>query len=499
MQLHEVVSNPELSNIISWLPHGRAFVVHDPDGLVEKVLPYYFSQTKFLSFIRQCNLWGFKRLTRGVEGKVYYHELFLRGRPYMSRRIKRHKLKSHGFKPMPNPTAEPNFYSFSPVDELVNLHANEVEKNDEKVKEKMVTNDVAPDATHPSQLFGVTSTDIKQDTGKKEKASTLESDSLLLTSCVVKPAVPPAAARSDAGSATNAAATKPGAKVNDQDVLKGDDSSVMCHRQAALSAAGAKIHSVNHEQPATKAAFKTDDKDSKKGDAAATTLRYHQAQRSASGGKPHLMNGEQAVTNVEARTNEEDPLKGDALTMLRYRQAALSAADAPASTYASLVAAEKHLLSTEATRARLAAITAAVKNSEPEGGANLSATSHYASLMNLGDIGGLNTGLNQYPASRSNMSDLLHERLVQLQREQHEIELLRRAAMFNDLSSRSGHSQLVAGFSDDPMPMSVAEALREAKHFEELATASRNRARILALAQSNYDNSQGRKNGGDQS
>jgi hypothetical protein len=53
------------------MPHGRAFVIKDPDALVKDVLPHYFNQTKFLSFIRQLNLWGFKRLTRGVQGKAY--------------------------------------------------------------------------------------------------------------------------------------------------------------------------------------------------------------------------------------------------------------------------------------------------------------------------------------------------------------------------------------------------------------------------------------------
>jgi hypothetical protein len=71
IQLFEVVSNPDLAKIISWMPHGRAFVVKDPDALVRDVLPIYFSQTKFLSFVRQLNLWGFKRLTRGVQGKAY--------------------------------------------------------------------------------------------------------------------------------------------------------------------------------------------------------------------------------------------------------------------------------------------------------------------------------------------------------------------------------------------------------------------------------------------
>jgi hypothetical protein len=281
---------------------------------------------------------------------------------------------------------------------------------------------------------------------------------------------------------------------------------MMSYRQAALSAAGAKTHVMNDDQLATKPEAKTNHEDANKDDASAM-MRCRQAALSAADGKSDFINGKQAATNVEVNPNDEDPLNGDVLAMLRYRQAALAASDAPASTYANLVAAEKHLLSAEATNARLAAITAAMKTSEPDGGANLSA--HYAALMGLGDIRGLNTGLTQSSAPRSHMNDLLNQRLVHLQREQNEIELLRRATMLNDFSSRSGQSQLVAGFSSPPwtsqavsdstMPMSVAEALQEAKHFEELATASRNRARMLALTQPGFDTSKERESGGDQS
>ena len=416
---------------------------------------------------------------------------------------------------MPNPKGEPNFYSYSRVDELVALQASAVEEVDKEKKidtndeaQKIDTNDEAPVvANHPSQLFGVGSTDDKQDIDKEEKASTNESDSRFLTSFVVKPTVPPVAALPGAGlSAISMAIAQPEANVNDKDGIKGDASAMMSYRQAALFAAGANTHVMNDEQLATKPEAKTNDEDTNKDDASAM-LRCRQAALSAADGKTDFMNGKQAATNVDVDPSDEDPLNGDVLAMLRYRQAALAASDAPASTYASLVAAEKQLLSAEATNARLAAITSVMKTSEPDGGANLSA--HYAALMGLGDIRGLNTGFNQSAAPRSNMSDLLNQRLVQLQREQNEIELLRRATMLNDLSSRSGHSQLVAGFSsppwtsqavsDTPMPMSVAEALQEAKHFEELATASRNRARMLALAQPGYDASKERESGGDQS
>jgi hypothetical protein len=50
--LHEVQKTGD-SDIMSWLPHGRAFLVHDTDKFVAHILPKYFNQTKWGSFARQ--------------------------------------------------------------------------------------------------------------------------------------------------------------------------------------------------------------------------------------------------------------------------------------------------------------------------------------------------------------------------------------------------------------------------------------------------------------
>jgi hypothetical protein len=70
------------SHIVSFLPHGRAFMVHDVDQFVGKVLPKYFKHTAWNSFTRQLSLYGFHRATieSGPDSGAYYHELLLRGR-----------------------------------------------------------------------------------------------------------------------------------------------------------------------------------------------------------------------------------------------------------------------------------------------------------------------------------------------------------------------------------------------------------------------------------
>lgn len=55
----EEVEEKGLSDVVSWLPHGRSFRVHKMERFVAEVLPKWFAgQTKWDSFSRQCQLYG---------------------------------------------------------------------------------------------------------------------------------------------------------------------------------------------------------------------------------------------------------------------------------------------------------------------------------------------------------------------------------------------------------------------------------------------------------
>jgi hypothetical protein len=60
-----VAEEDDLERIVSWLPNGRSFKVHNQERIVKEILPRFFKQTKYKSFQRQLNLWGFKRITAG--------------------------------------------------------------------------------------------------------------------------------------------------------------------------------------------------------------------------------------------------------------------------------------------------------------------------------------------------------------------------------------------------------------------------------------------------
>lgn len=88
--LHET-EEQGLTDIVSWSPHGRVFRVHQQDRFIAEIMPRYFQQTKWSSFTRQLNLWGFFRVmtTTSPDLGGYYSELFLRGHPLLCLYMKR--------------------------------------------------------------------------------------------------------------------------------------------------------------------------------------------------------------------------------------------------------------------------------------------------------------------------------------------------------------------------------------------------------------------------
>jgi hypothetical protein len=73
-----ILSNPEYSDIISWLPHGRGFLIYQKKRFESEIMPKHFKKSKFTSFTRKLNRWNFTRITRGPETGAYYHDYFQR-------------------------------------------------------------------------------------------------------------------------------------------------------------------------------------------------------------------------------------------------------------------------------------------------------------------------------------------------------------------------------------------------------------------------------------
>lgn len=102
-KLFDLISYPnQYSSYASWSENGESFIVHNPVLFARDVLPPLYSHSNFSSFIRQLNLYGFKKLKRAYfkKGEIsdeeraarpceFGHRCFKRGRRDMVKQINR--------------------------------------------------------------------------------------------------------------------------------------------------------------------------------------------------------------------------------------------------------------------------------------------------------------------------------------------------------------------------------------------------------------------------
>jgi len=94
-KLHNMLNNAEAegyNTVVSW-NGNNGFKVHDKDAFVANIVPKYFSQTKYRSFQRMLNMWGFQRIREGPRKGAYVHQNFRRGEPELCNRMKCEKIK----------------------------------------------------------------------------------------------------------------------------------------------------------------------------------------------------------------------------------------------------------------------------------------------------------------------------------------------------------------------------------------------------------------------
>lgn len=82
-----LVNDPSTDSVISWSSDGTSFVVWNAEQFSKKVLPTAFKHSNFSSFVRQLNIYGFKKLTSTRH--EFGHPLFQRGNEAKLRKISR--------------------------------------------------------------------------------------------------------------------------------------------------------------------------------------------------------------------------------------------------------------------------------------------------------------------------------------------------------------------------------------------------------------------------
>jgi len=109
VKLYAILAKKEFQDIITWMPHGRSWKVLKPNLFESLVMPLFFEYSNYHSFNRLVNAWSFRRISSGPDRGSYYHELFLRGKPYLQKYMRR-LPKTHKKLPMKKDD-EPDFYA----------------------------------------------------------------------------------------------------------------------------------------------------------------------------------------------------------------------------------------------------------------------------------------------------------------------------------------------------------------------------------------------------
>ena len=96
LKLVDLLDSPNLQDYISWSKDGKSFIIYNPTSFSKHVLPMYFKHNKLASFIRQLNLYGFRKAVTVDsadhlfhESVVFQHPLFVKENPEFLPLIKR--------------------------------------------------------------------------------------------------------------------------------------------------------------------------------------------------------------------------------------------------------------------------------------------------------------------------------------------------------------------------------------------------------------------------
>ncbi|KAI9320090.1 HSF-type DNA-binding-domain-containing protein, partial [Dichotomocladium elegans] len=94
-----IVNDQQTNQFIWWTTKGKSIWIPDAAAFSKSVLPRHFKHSNWQSFVRQLNLYGFRKVcdsegldqtrTNAQDGWQFRHEQFQRNCPHLLQNIKR--------------------------------------------------------------------------------------------------------------------------------------------------------------------------------------------------------------------------------------------------------------------------------------------------------------------------------------------------------------------------------------------------------------------------
>jgi len=92
-KLFQILEKEACSDIVSWLPHGKAFAIFDKRRFETEIMPIVLeSNAKYPSFIRRLLRWNFKQVNDGATG-LFANPHFQRACPHLLRQLRSKESK----------------------------------------------------------------------------------------------------------------------------------------------------------------------------------------------------------------------------------------------------------------------------------------------------------------------------------------------------------------------------------------------------------------------
>lgn len=96
LKLWKMINDPQCDDLISWSENGQSFIIMDPPRFSQE-LSKYFKHNNLSSFIRQLNMYGFRKVATiensglhpGTDDLHFYHPDFVKDKPELLDAIKR--------------------------------------------------------------------------------------------------------------------------------------------------------------------------------------------------------------------------------------------------------------------------------------------------------------------------------------------------------------------------------------------------------------------------
>lgn len=92
--LQEAETTPYLAEIVSWLPDGKSFKVHQKEEFSKAILSATFGTNVYKSFQRNLHFWGYHNIRKGPSKGVCSHPYFMKDRPELLSKMRRVRAPS---------------------------------------------------------------------------------------------------------------------------------------------------------------------------------------------------------------------------------------------------------------------------------------------------------------------------------------------------------------------------------------------------------------------